>query len=120
MDKLSHVPLRRVAISGRVNTMGSKNTSPHMVQIGMDHARALGTCTEGSCTSSAILATGKHRIALDFLISKGSLTHANGSVRIGGLDLRSMSSNEDTQRVLTGSSPMKYPHPGVQPEADAS
>ena len=44
-------------MSGRVNTIGRRNTIPHTPPIGTDQIIALGTCIDGSCTSSAMLAT---------------------------------------------------------------
>lgn len=52
-----HVPANKVGMSGRVNKMGSRKIAPVTKPIGIDHDSAIGSCTDGLCTSSAMLAT---------------------------------------------------------------
>ena len=53
----TRVPANKVGTSGRVNKMGSRKITPVTKPIGIDHESAIGSCTEGLCTSSAMLAT---------------------------------------------------------------
>jgi hypothetical protein len=74
-----HVPASNIAISGKVNTSGRMNRSPHTLEIGIDQTIALGSSTEGLWTSSAMLATEVGRNITRYLIMQGLVrTHTNG------------------------------------------
>ena len=83
----ARIPANNVGMSGRVNKIGSRKITPVTKPIGIDHESAIGSCTEGLCTSSAMLAT------FFFFMLKVSkmgqicsyemeLTHSDGSIRI--------------------------------------
>ena len=52
-----YVPANKAEISGSVNRIGRRYTTPSKHPVGTDHIMALGILVEGSCTSSAMVAT---------------------------------------------------------------
>ena len=64
--------------------MGSRKITPVTKPIGIDHDSAIGSCTEGLCTSSAMLATCLPEISTMSQIypQNEDLTHSDGSIRV--------------------------------------
>lgn len=52
-----YVPANKAEISGSVNRIGRRYTTPSKHPVGTDQIMAFGILTEGSCTSSAMVAT---------------------------------------------------------------